>query len=56
MTHIVGKLGGVLKRLANQRALQHMPAQQPQYLEERLQKRRKESTIPEEAVIADSRF
>ena len=56
MTHIVGKLDGVLKRLAKQRAMQHLPAQQPQYLEERMKQHRRESVIPEGRIVAESHF
>ena len=56
MTHIVGKLDGVLQRLAEQRAMQHMPAQQPQYLGERMKQHRRASENPVSEGIADSYF
>lgn len=48
MTHIVGKLDGVLKRLAQEREdIETLPRQKPKYLVDRLKERRRESSQAE---------
>ena len=51
VTHIVGKLDRVLQRYAEQRqAMQDAPAQQPQYLGERLKQMRASSLVEGTAI------